>query len=115
MPQAALIGGSDRVDKNAQCFSLRRGTRPAAQVAHHRSRATKRSGDSQTMQLSDIFRTAHANDASDIHLISGHPPMMRCHTVITPMDFPILTADTMTKILESMRFPNWPVTVSTPT
>jgi len=54
------------------------------------------------MQLSDIFRTAHSHDASDIHLISGHPPMMRAHTVITPMDFPILTADTMAKILDSM-------------
>ena len=28
------------------------------------------------MKLDDILRTAHENDASDVHLISGHPPMM---------------------------------------
>jgi len=29
------------------------------------------------MQLADILRTAHEHESSDIHLISGHPPMMR--------------------------------------
>ena len=54
------------------------------------------------MQLLDIFRAAHEHDASDIHLIAGHPPMVRVHTVMTPMDYPILTPDSMRKILESM-------------
>ncbi|MGI9012694.1 MAG: type IV pilus twitching motility protein PilT [Phycisphaerales bacterium] len=54
------------------------------------------------MQLSDIFRTAHEHDASDIHMVSGHPPMMRVHTVITPMDYPVLTREGMARILDSM-------------
>ncbi len=54
------------------------------------------------MQLSDIFKTAHEHDASDIHLIAGHPPMIRVHTVMTPMDYPVLTADSMRRILEHM-------------
>ena len=32
------------------------------------------------MQLEEILRTAHEQDASDIHLISGHPPMIRVNT-----------------------------------
>ncbi len=43
------------------------------------------------MQLDEILQTAHRQDASDIHLISGHPPIMRVHTVMTPMDLPVLT------------------------
>jgi twitching motility protein PilT len=54
------------------------------------------------MKLLDILRTAHENKASDIHLISGHPPMMRVNTVITPMDYPILTPATVKSFLEEM-------------
>ncbi len=43
------------------------------------------------MQLEEILQNAHRQDASDIHLISGHPPIMRVHTVMTPMDLPLLT------------------------
>jgi twitching motility protein PilT len=53
------------------------------------------------MHLGEIIKTAHKHDASDIHLISGHPPMMRVHTVMTPMDYPILTpASVMTALRE---------------
>lgn len=52
------------------------------------------------MQLEDILRTAAENDASDIHIVPGHPPVMRVHTVMTPMDFPVLTPDTSRKFLE---------------
>ncbi len=54
------------------------------------------------MQLSDIFRSAQQQSASDVHLIAGHPPMMRVHTVMTPMDYPVLTREGMEKIVESM-------------
>jgi twitching motility protein PilT len=54
------------------------------------------------MKLLDILRTAHENKASDIHLISGHPPMMRVNTVMTPMDYPILTPATVKSFLEEM-------------
>jgi twitching motility protein PilT len=54
------------------------------------------------MQLAEIIKTAHEHDASDIHLISGHPPMMRVHTVMTPMDYPILTPAAVMSTLEDM-------------
>ncbi|MCL4211336.1 MAG: hypothetical protein KJZ68_11825 [Phycisphaerales bacterium] len=54
------------------------------------------------MQLSDILRSAKDQDASDIHLIAGHPPMMRVHTVMTPMDYPVLTRESMQKLLDAM-------------
>ena len=54
------------------------------------------------MQLNEILRTAHEHDASDVHLISGHPPMMRVSTVVTPMDFPILTPEAVEAALKEM-------------
>jgi twitching motility protein PilT len=54
------------------------------------------------MQFTDILRTAHEHDASDIHLISGHPPMMRVSTVVTPMDYPIISSDTAESFFEEM-------------
>ncbi len=57
------------------------------------------------MQLGEILKTAHQHDASDIHLISGHPPMMRVHTVMTPMDCPILTPEAVEAALHEMTTP----------
>ena len=57
------------------------------------------------MKLGDILRTAHEHKASDIHLISGHPPMMRVNTVMTPMDYPILTPASVKSALEEMISP----------
>ena len=57
------------------------------------------------MQLNDILRKAHEHDASDIHLIAGHVPMMRVHTVITPMEFPVITPETIQGWLQSMSNP----------
>ncbi len=54
------------------------------------------------MELSDILRTANEHEASDIHLISGHPPMMRVNTVMTAMDYPVLTAERSEAILQEM-------------
>ena len=54
------------------------------------------------MQLKDILHTADKHDASDIHLISGHPPIMRVHTVMTPMDCPILTSNSVEEALSQM-------------
>ena len=54
------------------------------------------------MQLADIRRTAHEHEASDIHLISGHPPMIRVNTVMTPLDYPLLTPESVETYL-SMR------------
>ncbi len=54
------------------------------------------------MQLQEILQTAHKHDASDIHLVSGHPPIMRVHTVMTPMEAPILTPSTVESFLGQM-------------
>jgi twitching motility protein PilT len=54
------------------------------------------------MQLEEILQTADKQDASDVHLISGHPPLMRVHTVMTPMDLPILTPKTVGDFLGQM-------------
>src|SRR5688572_15807385 len=45
------------------------------------------------MNLIDILKAAKEADASDIHLVAGHPPVMRVHTVMTPMNFPIISPD----------------------
>ncbi len=54
------------------------------------------------MKLGEVLKVAHDHDASDIHLISGHPPIMRVHTVMTPMDFPVLTPQSVRATLEQM-------------
>ncbi len=54
------------------------------------------------MQLNDILRKAQEQDASDIHLIAGHVPMMRVHTVMTPMEFPVITPETIAGWLQAM-------------
>ena len=46
------------------------------------------------MNLIDVLKAAKEADASDIHLVAGHPPVMRVHTVMTPMNFPIISPDT---------------------
>jgi hypothetical protein len=44
-----------------------------------------------------------SDSASDIHLIAGHPPVMRVHQVMTPMEFPvILTPEIARKFFEQM-------------
>ena len=45
------------------------------------------------MSLSQILRLAAENDASDIHLVAGHPPLMRVHTVVMPMEMSIFSLD----------------------
>ena len=54
------------------------------------------------MQLHEILQTASKHDASDIHLVSGHPPIMRIHTVMTPMECPILAPKSVKEYLASM-------------
>jgi twitching motility protein PilT len=43
--------------------------------------------------LNDILRNAVEAKASDIHITVGSPPLFRIHTVVTPSDFPIVTAE----------------------
>ena len=54
------------------------------------------------MKLIDILKAAFEMDASDVHLVPNHVPMVRVHQVMTPMDFPILSAETTRKLFEEM-------------
>lgn len=54
------------------------------------------------MNLNEILQAAYENDASDIHLISGEPPTMRVHQVISPMDYPVLTPEVMRGFFQDM-------------
>ncbi|MCA3004872.1 MAG: type IV pilus twitching motility protein PilT [bacterium] len=54
------------------------------------------------MKLLDILKHALQSDASDIHLIAGHPPVMRVHTVITPMEMPEITPELCRQFLTEM-------------
>jgi len=57
------------------------------------------------MKLDDILQTAHENNASDVHIVAGHPPMVRVNTVVTPVDHPELTAEEVLDTLKSMITP----------
>ncbi len=54
------------------------------------------------MQLDHILKTAMDLGASDVHLISGHVPMMRLHTIVTPMDYPVVTPESAVRMLHHM-------------
>ena len=54
------------------------------------------------MKLLDILKTAMEADASDIHLVAGHPPVMRVHTEVIPMALPLVTPEHCRAILEQM-------------
>ena len=49
--------------------------------------------------LNDILRKANESDASDVHLVANHAPMVRSHTIMQPMEMPVLTGEDMWRIL----------------
>lgn len=54
------------------------------------------------MDLDTILKTALELGASDIHLVAGHPPMVRIHTVMTPMDYPVITPESSMRMFHHM-------------
>ncbi len=54
------------------------------------------------MDLITILKKADEQDASDIHIVADHPPLMRVHTIITPMDLPVITAESAREAFEQM-------------
>ncbi|MCE9591556.1 MAG: PilT/PilU family type 4a pilus ATPase [Planctomycetes bacterium] len=54
------------------------------------------------MELDTILKTALSNGASDVHLVAGHPPMMRAQTAMAPMDYPIITPESAKRMFEHM-------------
>ncbi len=57
------------------------------------------------MKLEEILRRAAESDASDIHIVAGHPPVTRVHTVMTPMDAETVTAEAAESMLKEMAGP----------
>ncbi|PKL33767.1 MAG: type IV pili twitching motility protein PilT, partial [Planctomycetes bacterium HGW-Planctomycetes-2] len=57
------------------------------------------------MKLDEILRQAAELDASDIHLVSGHAPVIRVHTVMTPMDAPPVSAEAAMGMIKQMASP----------
>ena len=49
--------------------------------------------------LNDILRKANESDASDVQLVANHAPMVRSHTIMQPMEMPVLTGEDMWRIL----------------
>ncbi len=64
-------------------------------------RQTARTGGS-SVDLQQVLRAAFDADASDIHLIAGQPPVIRVHQVMTPMDYPVITAESSRAMFEEM-------------
>lgn len=54
------------------------------------------------MDLHQVLKAAYEADASDVHLIAGHPPVIRVHQVMTPLQFPVITKEVAVKFLEQM-------------
>lgn len=54
------------------------------------------------MHLIDILRVADTESASDIHLVPGHPPMIRINTLMEPLDEPLLESSDVQAAFEAM-------------
>ncbi len=54
------------------------------------------------MQLDTILKRAMELEASDVHLVSGHVPMARIHTIMTPLDFPVITPESAERMVKQM-------------
>jgi twitching motility protein PilT len=52
--------------------------------------------------INDILRTAINSKASDVHINVGLPPMFRIHTAMQPADFPIVTPDSVVRLLKEI-------------
>ena len=57
------------------------------------------------MDLNAILKTAYEAEASDIHLIAGHPPVIRVNQVMTPLEMPPIGKDVARKFMETMAPP----------
>ena len=54
------------------------------------------------MQITDLLMATHKNKASDLHLSSRNPPIMRVHGDMLPLDMPPLEAEQIKSMLYSV-------------
>lgn len=52
------------------------------------------------MNIDTILKQSVELGASDIHLVTGHAPVARIHTVMTPLDYPVLTPEGAMRMLQ---------------
>lgn len=58
------------------------------------------------VNIDEILRKAVDGDASDIHLVAGHPPMVRIHTKMQPMEgYTVLSAEETLGMIKHMAGP----------
>jgi twitching motility protein PilT len=57
------------------------------------------------MELNALLKAAFEADASDVHLVAGHVPIMRVHQIMTPMKFPVITNEQAQEYLVQMAGP----------
>jgi len=58
-----------------------------------------------SIALNDILKIAFQAGASDVHLVTGEKPAMRCQTVMTSMDLPVLTSEVTGGFFKQMAGP----------
>ncbi len=54
------------------------------------------------MNIDEVLKIAANHHASDIHIVAGHPPLMRVHTVMTAMDAPIVRPEDARAMFEQI-------------
>lgn len=54
------------------------------------------------MEITDLLMATHKNKASDLHLSTKNPPIMRVHGDMLPLDVPALDADTIKAMVYSI-------------
>lgn len=54
------------------------------------------------MEVTDLLVATHKNKASDLHLSTKNPPIMRVHGDMLPLDMPALTAEQIRKMIYSI-------------
>ncbi len=54
------------------------------------------------VNIDEILKAALNASASDVHIVAGLAPLYRIHTVITPTDFPVVTAEMAEAMLKQL-------------
>ncbi|MCX5662916.1 MAG: PilT/PilU family type 4a pilus ATPase [Planctomycetota bacterium] len=54
------------------------------------------------MDIDSILKAALQTGASDIHIVAGHPPMVRVHTEMAALDFPVVTPESAMRMFRHM-------------
>jgi len=62
--------------------------------------------DGSHIEINDLLQLTVDEDASDLHLTVGAPPMLRIHGGLQPLDSPLLTPDDTERLMKSITSPD---------